>query len=103
MTAAAILARAVAAGVTVQADGGSLRLVAAAPPSPDLLHDLAGAKTEVLDLLAERAAIIAEPRLPPVGTPERSRLEGAQRATVAGLLAASERRDLTKPKVGPRT
>ena len=57
MTAAAILARAEAAGVSVMADGDMLRLMALTPPPLALLHDLAGVKAEILDLLAERAAI----------------------------------------------
>jgi hypothetical protein len=96
MIAAAILARAEAAGMTVQADGERLMLTAAAPPPTALLHDLAGAKAEILALLecradeaAERAAIQAEAPLPPLGTPERERIEQTHRATVAGLLAAS--------------
>jgi hypothetical protein len=74
MTAAAILARAEAAGVIIEADGDRLRLMAPAPPPTALLHDLAGVKAEILDLLADRAAIAAEPRLPPPGSAERERL-----------------------------
>jgi hypothetical protein len=51
MTAAAILARAHAAGVTVEADGGRLRLTAPIPAPTGLMHDLAGAKAELLALL----------------------------------------------------
>ena len=51
MTAAAILARARAAGVTVEADGGRLRLTAHSPAPTALMHDLAGAKAELLALL----------------------------------------------------
>ncbi len=94
---AALLARAEAAGLTLEAQGDRLRLVAAAPPPLALLHDLAGAKAELLDLLAERAAIQAEPPLPPLGTPDRDRLENAHRATVAGLLAVA-RTDWTHEK-----
>ncbi len=99
MTAAAILARAKAAGLTVEADGDRLRLVASAPPPPALLHDLAGAKAELLALLerradaaAERAAIQAEPRLPAPDTAERERLERRHAATVIGLRQAAQRR-----------
>jgi hypothetical protein len=100
MTAAAILARAEAAGVTIEAAGDRLRLVATAPPQPALLHDLAGAKAELLALLerradeaAERDAIQAETPLSPPGTPERERLDDAQRVTLAGLmLTANQRR-----------
>ena len=96
MNATAILATAEAAGVRVEAAGDRLRLIAAKPPPPGLLHDLAGAKGEVLVLLerradeaTERAAIQAEPALPPPGTPERERVERTHRATLAGLLAAA--------------
>jgi hypothetical protein len=69
MTAAhVILARAEAAGVTVEADGDRLRLRAAVPPPPTLLHDMAGAKADLLDLLAERAATF-----PDAGTAGSSR------------------------------
>lgn len=99
MNAAAILARAEAAGVTVKAAGDRLRLVATAPPPPALLHDLAGAKAELLALLERRAdeaverdAIQAEPPLPLPGTSGRERLDEAHRATLAGLkLAANQR------------
>jgi hypothetical protein len=98
MTAAAILARAEAAGMTVQAAGDRLRLTAHAPPPPGLLHDLAGAKAALLALLerraddaAERAAIQAEPALPPLGSKERERPDQAQRAMLAGLLATADR------------
>ncbi len=96
MIAAAILARAEAAGLAVEADGDLLRLIAAARPGDALLHELAGAKAELLALLearaeeaADHAARQAEPLLPPVGTPARSRLDQAQREMVAGLMAAS--------------
>ncbi len=89
MTAAAILARAVAAGVTVTAAGDRLRLVAPTSPDPALLHALAGVKDELLDLLAERHAIQAEPPLPALGTPERERMDVAQREMLAGLMAAA--------------
>ncbi len=96
MTAAAILARAEAAGVRVEAVGERLRLTAPSPPPPALLHDLAGAKAELLAVLqakadeeGERAAIKAEPQLPARGTPQRERLDREHKATVAGLLAAA--------------
>ncbi len=91
MTAAGILAHASAAGVTMEADGDRLRLVAAAPPPLALLHDLAGAKGEILDLLAERSAIANEPPLQPLGTAERERLDRKQAVMVAGLLAVADR------------
>ena len=97
MNAAAILARVERAGVTVEAKGDRLRLVASAPPPPALLRDLAGAKAELLALLerradeaAERAAIQAEPPLPAIGTPERDRLETEQRLMLAGLRAVAK-------------
>jgi hypothetical protein len=97
MTAAAILARAEAAGVMVRLAGDRLALVAATPPPPALLHDLAGAKVELLALLecradeaAERAAIQAEPPLPAIGTAERERLETKQRLMLAGLRAVAK-------------
>ena len=96
MTAATLLAGAEATGVHVQAAGDRLRLTSPRPPPPALLHDLAGAKAELLALLqaradeaGERAAIEAEPLLPARGTPERERLDGEHKATVAGLLAAA--------------
>jgi hypothetical protein len=96
MTAAALLARAEAAGVRLEAAGDRLRLLAAKPPPPALLHDLAGAKGELLALLecradeaAERAAILAEPPMPPPGTPERERLDREQTAWLAGLRKAA--------------
>ncbi len=99
MTAAAILARAEAAGLAVEADGDRLRLIAAARPADALLHELAGAKAELLALLearaeeaADYAARQAEPLLPPVGTPERTRLDEAQRKMLAGLMAVAGRR-----------
>ena len=95
MNAVAILAIAEAAGVRVEAAGDRLRLMAATPPPPALLHALSGAKIELLLLLerradeaAEREAIQAEPLLPKAGTPERERLDRLQRATIAGLLSA---------------
>ncbi len=103
MTAAALLARAEAAGVRVEAAGDRLRLTAPRPPPPALLHDLAGAKAELLALLqakadaaAERAAVEAEPLLPARGTPERERLDREHKATVAGLLAAARSFPRTK-------
>ncbi len=98
MTTAALLARAEAAGLTVDADGDRLRLRAAAPPPPALLHDLAGRKADLLALLerradeaAERAAIQGEPELPPIGSPEWQRAEAMQRTMAAGLLIAARR------------
>jgi len=95
--AAAALARAEAAGVLVKAEGDRLRLVASAPPPPALLHDLAGAKVELLALLerradeaAEREAIQNELPLPPIGTPERERMEATQRKMLAGLSAVAK-------------
>ena len=99
MNAAAILARAEEAGATVQAAGDRLRLISAAPLPPALLHDLAGVKAELLALLdrradeaAERAAIQAEPILPPPGTTERAALDAARRNYNAGLMAAAKHR-----------
>ena len=51
MNAAMLLAKAKAAGVTVEADGNRLRLTSATPPPIALMHDLAGAKAELLALL----------------------------------------------------
>ena len=97
MTTAALLTRAEAAGVRVEAAGNRLRLTAPSPPPPALLHDLAGAKLELLLMLqakadeaAERAAIQAEPLLPPRGSRERERLDRDQKATLAGLLSAAK-------------
>jgi len=96
MTAAAILARAAAAGVSVAIDGDRLRLTAPAPACTVLMHALAGAKAEVMALLecradeaAERAAILAEPPMPPPGTPERERMDREQAAWLAGLRKAA--------------
>jgi hypothetical protein len=93
---AALLARAEAAGVRVEAEGDRLMLTAIMPPPAALLHDMAGAKAEVLALLersadeaAERATIQAEPSLPPLGTPERKRIESDHRAMLAGLLTVA--------------
>jgi len=104
MTAAAILARAEAAGVSVTIDGDRLRLTAPAPACTVLMHDLAGAKAEVMALLAaraaeaaaERAAIQAEPRMPPPGTQERTRMDRENAAMVAGLLKAAAMRPALK-------
>jgi hypothetical protein len=96
MTAAAILARAEAAGISVAIDGDRLRLTAPAPACTVLMHALAGAKAELLALLecradeaAERGAILAEPPMPLPGTPERVRMDCEQAAIVAGLLKAA--------------
>jgi len=101
MTATAILARAEAAGMTLHADAGRLRMTAPALPPLALLHLIGGAKADLLDLLqcradeaAEREAIQAEPELPPPGTAERMRMDAAHGCMVAGLLqAARQRRD----------
>ena len=53
MNAAVILARAKAAGLTVSVAGDRLRLTAAARPADYLLHELAGAKPELMALLAD--------------------------------------------------
>ena len=97
MTATAILARAEAAGMTLHADAGRLRMTAPALPPLALLHDLAGAKADLLDLLerradeaAEREAIQAESALPPSGSPGRARLDRGQAAMLAGLMTAAE-------------
>ena len=96
MTATAILARAEAAGMTLHADAGRLRMTAPALPPLALLHLIGGAKADLLDLLqcradeaAEREAIQAESALPPPGSKERIGLEIKQRAVVAGLIAAA--------------
>lgn len=92
----ALLTRAEAAGTALAAAGDRLRMRAQAPPDPALLHALAGAKTELLallrgdpDALAERLAIMAEPRSPALGTPERWRLDRAHKQMVAGLMRAA--------------
>ena len=51
MTAAAVLARAQAAGLTVVAEGGGIRLRGSAKPPADLLADLRANKADVLALL----------------------------------------------------
>jgi hypothetical protein len=96
MRAADLLARAEMAGVTLQAAGTRLLLASNTPPPMALLHELAGAKPELLELLqaraeqaSESAAILAEPLLPTPGTPERAKLDLAHAAMVAGLLAAA--------------
>jgi hypothetical protein len=64
-----------------------------------LLHELAGAKAELLALLerraddaAERAAIEGESALPRPGSPERERVDNTQIATLAGLMIAADGR-----------
>jgi hypothetical protein len=88
MTAAAILARAAAAGVSVTIDGDRLRLTAPDPACTVLMHDLAGAKAEVIALLTVRAADAAAeragPRMPPPATLERE-----NPALVRGLLGVA--------------
>ncbi len=105
MNAAAILARAKSAGVRLEVAGDRLRLTAAAPPPPALLHEVAGAKAELLALLEgradeaeERTAIQNEPSLPAQGTPERDRVDAAQSETLAGLLSLATEYRHRKPK-----
>jgi hypothetical protein len=45
-----------AAGVTVRAEGGQLRVQAVVPPDPALLHDLVAAKQELLALLRTKTS-----------------------------------------------
>jgi hypothetical protein len=47
------------------------------------------ARERAEDEAAERAAILAEPRMPPPGTPERERLDREQAAWLAGLRKAA--------------
>jgi hypothetical protein len=61
-----------AVGVDFYLDGDDLVLEADAPPAPALLRGLAQVKSELVDLLVERAAIQAEPVLPASGTPRGS-------------------------------
>jgi len=49
----------------------------------------AAANKRAADEANERAAIMAEPPLPPLGTAERKRLDDKHSAMVAGLLAAA--------------
>jgi len=60
MNAAMLLARAKAAGVTVNADGNRLRLTSTTPAPTALMHDLAGAKAELLALLECQSETPAE-------------------------------------------
>ncbi len=91
MTASAILARAEAAGLTVEAAGDRLWLSAPERPSDALLHELAGAKAELLALLQVNAhrTTQAEPSAHRQVTPERAMLDQAQRELLAGLITAS--------------
>jgi hypothetical protein len=98
MTAAGILARARATGLTLTAKGARLHL-RGPQPTPDLLAELKVNKTELLRLLAnpvlvpatpaqaaeeraDRVAIAAEPLLPPPGSPERGMLNAYERAAL---------------------
>jgi hypothetical protein len=74
LTAAAILSRNEASGVSVEPVGDRLRLAAAISRRLALLHDLAGAKADLLHLLvrhavdsAEHEAIQTEAALPHIG------------------------------------
>jgi hypothetical protein len=60
-----------------------------APNGPTVRRVNSVTHERTADEAAERAAIQAEPPLPPPGTPERERLDLGQLATVAGLLAAA--------------
>jgi hypothetical protein len=91
-----LIAKAEALGITLEAVGDKLLLVAPEAPTASLLHDLAGSKSGVLasleahaDEAAERTAIMDEPLLPPAGTEERIIRDERQRATLAGLQAAA--------------
>jgi hypothetical protein len=82
--------------VLVRPDGRRVAVtphVAAQLAEAGLLPRLPGAVAEPggddPDAEAERAAIQAEPPLPPEGSVERERLDAEQARTVAGLLAAS--------------
>jgi hypothetical protein len=62
------------------AAAGLLPALPGAVPEPDAADP---------DAAAERAAIQGEPPLPPVGSPERDRLDTRQAETVRGLLEAA--------------
>jgi exodeoxyribonuclease-5 len=66
--------------------------ITASLPPLVLSGELAEAEGELLDELAERDAIQNEPALPAPGTPERERLEAAQRVMLAGLHDAALQR-----------
>ncbi len=86
MTAAAVLARARAAGLVVEAAGGNLRLRAAAEPPAAILADLRQNKAEVLALLAVAANAPSLPPAPAVATGMPSCLPLAEPAQ-PGMLA----------------
>jgi len=81
LTAAALLARAHAAGLIVVAEGDNLRLRGPLEPPADLLVELRAHKAEVLALLGEAvrtaAQIQLQPRPKPVDAPD-----GLQRAAM---------------------
>ncbi len=112
MTARALLARLDRDGTTAWTEGGRLHL-RGRQPTPDLLAELRASKAEVLALLATpdpdppaacRSAAAPDPedwtpavcairaaRLPPLGSPERGRLDREQAAMCVGLLAGYRR------------
>lgn len=83
MTAAAALARAQAAGLTLTAEGDRLRWRGPRPPS-DLLADLRAHKAELLVLLGANGVTV----LPPPASPEQAEAERQDRAAVAAEGAA---------------
>jgi hypothetical protein len=99
-----LIAKANELGITLEAFGDKLRLVAPEPPPTSFLHDLAGSKPGVLasleahaDEIAERTAIMDEPLLPPLGTEARIIRDEHQRATLAGLHAVARARQMQPP------
>jgi hypothetical protein len=105
VSAAAALARAEAAGVRLRLHpDGLMRMEAASPPPAAVLAELRQHREGVAALLAaraqpatptpdaEHATIMAEPELPPAGSPERERQDRRHRATLAGLLASGLQR-----------
>jgi hypothetical protein len=103
LSAATALARAEAVGVRLRPDG-RMHMASASPPPAAVLAELRRHRDGVAALLAarewaaaspgdsERAAMAAEPELPPAGSPERERQNRRHRIVVAGLLAAGLQR-----------
>jgi hypothetical protein len=108
-----LLARAKAAGITLQADGNQLRLSAVSPPDPAQLRDLIAAKSQLLALLTPKnetlscaknetpaggeiaptdtTPITAPPSITPGSVREElGRRKALARDIVAGIAAASD-------------